>query len=439
MSQTIVGQLQDQHKDLLSAQIEGILYLIQYEPNLTLPKLILLTGLPKVVLVNVIKSLDKWLDNSTPGVLKFLTSISEDVKELNLHPYRWSLLADATQGLEQRHAQLRQQYFFSQKREYDQFFATAPTSIRKAMAIQAKTGIKGTKIALLGDDDLLSVAIPLLNPNYSEIVVFDIDELQLEKIKELATKEGFKNISTQHYDARMPLPKKYLNYFDVAFTDPPYTKTGFDLFLDRCIELVKIPKTYAGSYIYICYGIGLKNQEREVKLLESIYIRNVYLEDKLFKFNKYEGAETVGNASSLFVLKTTPFTSTVQLPPAENIYTFENVKEEKFPYVDHYVFKLYDVEKSILKSKSRLGTVTGEFCLKHKLKVMDTHITQFKPFGYSITYILSNSNLVVHTWEEYSAVHVDLITCSPIFNAPYLSTSLKRLFNARNIEYYKVA
>ena len=203
--------------------------------------------------------------------------------------------------------------------------------------------------------------------------------------------------------------------------------------------MAKVTKDYRGSYIYICYGIGLKNTEREVKLLDSIYSRNLFLEDKIFKFNKYQGAETVGNASSLYILKTTPFTSTVQKPLAENIYTFENVKEEKFPFVDHYVFKVYGVDPAVLKSKNKLTAVFGDFCTKHKLKVMNTYITQFKPYGFSLTYILANSNLVIHTWEEYGAVHIDLITCSPVYNAPELSNNLKSLLKARHLDYYKVA
>ncbi len=437
MEQNLIEKLTSQHKDLTKAQVEGILYLISSEQSLDLSGLILITGLPKAVLIEFLKSINALLIDSKEYI-GFIPNLSKDVSELNLQPYKWTLFEEPAEPLASKLTDLRKKHFFAQKREYDQFFATSETSIRKALAIKAKAGLKGTKIALLGDDDLLSFAIPLLSQDYAEIVVFDIDKEQLAKIEDATKQEGFKNVKTQFYDARAPLPKNYLNYFDVVFTDPPYTKSGFDLFLDRCIELVKISKDYSGGYIYICYGIGVKNLEREAKLLESIHIRNLYIEDKVFKFNKYHGAETVGNASSLYILKTTPFTSTVQNAHTENIYTFENVKEEKFPYVDHYVFKLYGVDSAILKSKNRITAVVGEFCNKHKLKVMNTYVTQFKPFGLSLTYILANSNLIVHTWEEYDAVHVDLVTCSPVYNASELSNNLKTLFKARNIEYYRV-
>ncbi|MBP7927578.1 bis-aminopropyl spermidine synthase family protein [Patescibacteria group bacterium] len=438
MEANLIEKLKNQHADLTKSQIEGILYLIQNGTSLNLTQLIGFTGLPKTVLVEFLKSIG-YLLNESKDKIEFNFSANQEIRKLELNPYKWTLLEEDAEQLAITLTKLREKYFFSQKREYDQFFATPQTSIRKALAVQAKAGIKGIKIALLGDDDLLSFAIPLLSQEYAEIVVFDIDKEQLTNIEAAAKQEGFKNVKTQHYDARESLPQKYLNYFDVVFTDPPYTKTGFDLFLDRCIELVKISKDYSGSYIYICYGIGLKNIEREAKLLESIHIRNLYIEDKIFKFNKYQGAETVGNASSLYILKTTPFTSTIQNSNIENIYTFENVKEEKFPYVDHYVFKLYGVDAAILKSKNKVTAVVGDFCNRHRLKVMNTYVTQFKPFGLSLTYILSNSNLIVHTWEEYDAVHVDLVTCSPVFNATELSNNLNVLFKARHVEYYKVA
>lgn len=437
MTQALLEKLKNSNKDLTKGQVEGILYLLLQEEKLTSKGLVMLTGLPKTVVNDFLVSLGSSVINEK-GFVHLTESGQTLFKELNPQKYEWTFIKPNVTELASKHEQLRNKYFFSQKREFDQFFATAETSIRKALAIKTKSTIKGNKIALLGDDDLLSFAIPLIDYSYSEIVVFDIDNEQLSKIEQAVEKEGFKNIKVYKYDAKDPIPSQYQNYFDIVFTDPPYTKSGFDLFLDRCIELAKISKNYDGSHIYTCYGIGLKNLERETKLLESIHNRNLYLEDKLFKYNRYQGAETVGSASSLYVLKTTPFTSIIQNPNIENIYTFENVKEEKFPFVDHYVFKLYDVDASLLKSKTKLTSVLGLFCQKHKLKVMNTYITHFKPFGFSVTYILANSNLVAHTWEEFGAVHIDLVTCSPVFNASSLPGNLKTLFKARNVDYYKV-
>ena len=435
--ESILSLIKERNPDLLEAQIEGILYILLNSKNISMSELVTTTGITKSVLLSFKKSISDLLQDENEGFSLNSYGINV-IGALSTSEYDWSLYKYENSSLETRLAELRKKYFFDPKREFDQFFALAETSIKKAHIIEQKVGIKNKKIAIFGDDDLLSLAIPLLNNDYAELVVFDIDPELLNKINDAIKELGYTRIKTMSYDARNDIPRQYLNYFDVVITDPPFTKSGFDLFLDRCIQFAKIKKDYSGSYIFIYYGVGVKNLEREIKLLESIHLRNLYLEDKIFKFARYSGAETVGNSSNLYILKTTPFTRLVQNAFTKSIYTFENVKEEKFPYVEHYVFKIYGISSDILSSKAKLLKLTGEFCNKHRLKVVDTKVTHFKPYGFSLTYILASSNLVIHTWVEYGSIHVDLVTCSPIYNASTLSSSLLDLFGARNIEYYKV-
>jgi S-adenosylmethionine/arginine decarboxylase-like enzyme len=163
------------------------------------------------------------------------------------------------------------------------------------------------------------------------------------------------------------------------------------------------------------------------------------IEDKLDKFARYTGAESMGNASSLYILKTTKFTKPLDetafsLP----IYTYENQKEERFPYVSHYTAKIHGVPKNIINSRSNLLRFLGQFCVLHKLKVVDKKETKFKGMGYSFTFILGSSNLLVHTWPEYSAIHLDLVTCTPIYNKELLGANLQNLFKAANVEIREV-
>lgn len=435
--ESILTLVKERNVDLSEGQIEGILHLLLTNKVSSMSDLVQVTGITKSVILAFKKSIADFLQEGTEGIC--LNELGLQVlSQLNPRAYSWSLYTYEDKQKEETLQALRKKYFFDPKREFDQFFALAETSIKKVNIVNQKGGIKGKRIAIFGDDDLLSLAIPLLATDYAELVVFDIDPQLLARVSTAVGEQGFERIKTVLYDARNEPPKQYMNYFDVVITDPPYTKSGFDLFLDRCVQFSKVKKDYSGSYIFIYYGIGVKNLEREVKLLESIHLRNLYLEDKIFKFARYTGAETVGNASNLYILKTTPHTALIQEAFTKDIYTFENVKEEKFPYVDHYVFKLFGVSAELLKSKSKLLKVCGDFCNKHKLKVVDTKVTQFKPFGFSLTYILASSNLVIHTWEEYGGVHIDLVTCSPIYNASTLSSSLISLFGARNVEYYKV-
>jgi S-adenosylmethionine decarboxylase len=124
----------------------------------------------------------------------------------------------------------------------------------------------------------------------------------------------------------------------------------------------------------------------------------------------------------------------------ENIYTFEGEKvpEEKFPFVDHLVFKIFDVKKEIILSKRKLVNILESICKIHKLKVVDRKLTEFKGGGMTVSFILANSNLTVHTWPEYGSVHIDLVSCSPIFNKSELYLTLKKYFETDKIDVFFV-
>ena len=63
-------------------------------------------------------------------------------------------------------------------------------------------------------------------------------------------------------------------------------------------------------------------------------------------------------------------------------------------------------------------------------------MTEFKGSGFTVSFILSNSNITVHTWPEYNAVHVDLVTCSPIHNKNMLADTLSKEFNTNKIDVF---
>ena len=172
---------------------------------------------------------------------------------------------------------------------------------------------------------------------------------------------------------------------------------------------------------------------------EIINSFGLVIEDKINKFARYIGAESIGSASSVYVLRPTSVTAPKpEVALQTQIYTFEDTKEEKFPYVDHVVIKVFKVSSKILESKKTLLSKLEKLCDRHKLKVIDTKITSFKPQGLSVTYILSSSNLLVHTWPEHNALHLDLVTCSPIFNKEGLGRSVSEVFGTGSVEVLEV-
>ena len=81
------------------------------------------------------------------------------------------------------------------------------------------------------------------------------------------------------------------------------------------------------------------------------------------------------------------------------------------PTINHYValIKLKSFDESIVF----IEDVAQEIINYLDLKVVKKTSHLFSPKGVTLAYILSESHLVIHTWPEFSTIHIDLVTCSP--------------------------
>lgn len=202
-------------------------------------------------------------------------------------------------------------------REFDQFFATRETTAKRAIRMAKAGDLYRRNIAFLGDDDLNSVAAALTGQAV-KITVFEIDLNIIEVITKIASEENL-DIEIVKYDARQPIPKSYLEKFDTVFTDPPYTPAGISLFVNRGIELMKNKFT---SRLYLCYGNSERARERELEIQKIIFEKGLLINTKLFQFNKYHGAESIGSSSSLYLLDWTPKIKLTKVN-TERLYTNE--------------------------------------------------------------------------------------------------------------------
>ena len=99
--------------------------------------------------------------------------------------------------------------------------------------------IGGRRILLLGDDDLMSVALLRFARQFllpiEELVVLDLDQRLLEFIGSELDGAPFP-IQRLRWDARRPLPASLAGRFDTVVTDPPYTVGGAGLCLARAVS-----------------------------------------------------------------------------------------------------------------------------------------------------------------------------------------------------------
>lgn len=213
----------------------------------------------------------------------------------------WSLLED---GYYRKSVELLKKYADqkpSPDRKYDQFTATIETTARRTSLLNFFEDVRGKRLLFLGDDDFTSVSVAGLH-TASEVVVLDIDNRILDKIDSISKSEKL-NINSDNYDARKTLPPTYSGKFDVVFTDPPYTTEGIKLFVSRAVQALDLSNQTAR--IYVCYGNSDRAKERFLPIYEVFGASGLMMRWVFDKFNRYQGAESIGSASSLFILEVT--------------------------------------------------------------------------------------------------------------------------------------
>ncbi|KKS06072.1 MAG: hypothetical protein UU59_C0036G0002 [candidate division WWE3 bacterium GW2011_GWE1_41_27] len=427
----LIEKLKRNNLGLSDGEIEGLLFVLLSGGSLTQT-----TGLPKETLRGFKKSIASYLSDASEGEAALTEEGKEELRHLGLRPYLWSFgeLMRCDKGTIEKFTSIREEYKKRASRELDQFYALPETSVKKAQVMIARGEVVGKNVALIGDDDLVSLALILLEGGFRSLTVFDIDNDLLTFIKTKTSSMGIDNVHTVHYDCREELKEEYNGRFEVVLTDPPYTRYGAELFLERALEMVGGGAS-AGRKIFFFYGNSSRTPEKFLKIQEIISRANLVIEDKISNFAHYSGAESIGSASSLYILKTLPSTTVYKgIRKNRKIYTHETEKEERFPFVDHVVLKVFGVSTLMLENKKRMLGLLNDFCRTHRLRVVDTKITEFKGKGFTFVYVLSNSNLTVHTWPEHNALHVDLITCSPIFDKPSLPKTISELFSTDAVE-----
>ncbi|MEM2251390.1 MAG: bis-aminopropyl spermidine synthase family protein [Candidatus Hadarchaeales archaeon] len=122
-----------------------------------------------------------------------------------------------------------------------------PEDVLARIALMDMYGdVEGKSIILIGDDDLVSLALALTGLP-ERIVVLDIDERLGEFMRKALREDGVKSVEFIHHDVAEPLPKDLRRKFDVFVTDPLETVSGLKAFLCRAACALK-PTDSAGYF-----------------------------------------------------------------------------------------------------------------------------------------------------------------------------------------------
>ncbi|GII02500.1 bis-aminopropyl spermidine synthase family protein [Planobispora takensis] len=182
----------------------------------------------------------------------------------------------------------------------DHVAATADTVVRRALLMEARFWLPGARVLCVGDHDLTSLATAMLQPR-AEVAVVDIDERILAYIAEQADRFGL-NIRTRWTDLRLGLPPSVRGWADLAVTDPPYTPEGIGLFAARAVEGLGDRER---GRILLAYGAGEHTPALALKVQHALSALNLVNEAIYPDFNRYFGAEAIGSAADLYILRPT--------------------------------------------------------------------------------------------------------------------------------------
>jgi predicted methyltransferase len=191
------------------------------------------------------------------------------------------------------------------KPELDQTHCTVATKINRVLRMHAAHALAGQRILLLGDDDLVSLAIAGFAAwsghaaAVRRLAVVDTDADVLAWIGKQAERTGVPVDLIEH-DLRQPLPDGLAGGFDVVLTDPPYTVAGAELFLSRAVSALA---GQPGRHVFFSFGARRPDETAAVQL--AIAQMGLAVRSLTPNFNEYIGAGVLGGTSHLYHLRST--------------------------------------------------------------------------------------------------------------------------------------
>jgi len=317
--------------------------------------------------------------------------------------------------------------------KFDQSRSTSETVIKRALLMLRNGDVEGKRIAILGDDDGISLALGFLQCA-KEIFVIDIDSRVLEFINSFAMEKNLKNVlKTQLWDIRTSFPKKWFHFYDIFEMDPPYTVNGWKLFLDQALVLLD-PKKGGTGYI----SFGDKSPHETWVCQQHLLEAGFSIEEFIPGFNRYHGATILGNTSNLYVVSSVPQKVRIfeTKHPKRAIYTFDERKVKDLPTVGYQIVaEFYGVNSTFLTESETLTNLLKLSIEKSQLHMEELIVKEYSPYGLSIIVILVESHCHLHTWPEWNYLSLDIFVCEASEKAEKLFQYLLKGINP--LDYHK--
>jgi len=165
--------------------------------------------------------------------------------------------------------------------EFDQGYITPENTFARVALCDSRGDLRGKRIAVLGDDDLMSIALALTGLP-EKVTILEIDERLINFIKDVSQKYNL-DIDARLHDLREPLPEDVVGSYDTFFCDPPETVEAIKAFVGRGVATLKSPR---------CAGyFGVTRRESSLdkwaKIQSVLLDMGLVITDLIHNFNSY--------------------------------------------------------------------------------------------------------------------------------------------------------
>ncbi len=152
--------------------------------------------------------------------------------------------------------------------------------VARAALMHLRGDLHRREIVLMGDDDLLSIALCLTGMP-SRVCVLDVDERLGDFIKKVGREQGF-DVEFRKYDVSEPLPEDLVGAFDVFSSEPLETLSGLRAFVARGVGCLR--ENGAG---YLGLTLLEASLEKWAAIERLLLAMNCVITDVIRDFSRY--------------------------------------------------------------------------------------------------------------------------------------------------------
>lgn len=366
---------------------------------------------------------------------------------------------------------------------YDQGALTADSVFERIAFMHSQGDVAQKKILLLGDDDLLSLALALTGlPR--EIVVLEIDDRLCDFIRSAALANKLPITVLQH-DTREQLPSDLHAAFDTFVTDPTETIQGLLLFVEKGLSALSPEAAHAGYFGVTLIEASLHKWNLwERHLLQNHAIVFTQISTPFSLYAKGSEQSSIPNIefepfvrspgapwyrSAFFRLET--LMEFVPPPdydtnPRDELYQDAESLDEAWailargeansPIPTPVEFLRESSDRAAAGAQGLGRHIIAEFwncaneipvlgldqAIEDAVRdagatLLDMNIRKFYPQGFSAIAMLAESHLSLHAWPELGYVALDVFTCGQA-DPQKIVNSLERHFRPRDTAFLKI-